>query len=858
MKRMSQGIQLLIKGGILALAASCGLTSVAAANFEPPNDPHYGKQHYLQQTGVPAAWEAIGAEAQPLHEVIVAVVDTGVDAGHPDLQGRLVPGANILRPADAPQDDNGHGTAVAGVIAAVAGNGVGIAGIAPNVKIMPVKAVGARGIGEEEHLGEGVRHAVDNGADIVVLSLGLHLYSSYMYEIVEYAESKGVLLVAATGNDGKSVRYPAAYPTVLAVGGASFTNEHKPDSNFGPEIDMVAPWFVYTTGSGGTYVYKEGTSMAAPQVAAAAALLLGRQPDLAPAEIRERLRQSTLPIGQGWNDKTGYGLLQTDKAYSNETKADRFEPNDAQAQAKAVPVTAIVNAEFSSAADVDWFAFAPPYPGEVSIRVTDPSGGSIPVELLIGSDAGSSAAAPAAAIDVSNGQETLLPAPDGQRITAGLRLKPGASGAVRYRIETKFRIYSDPYEPNDRAYQSFLLPTRSETVVTGTFSKIDDQDWYAMKFDTQGTISLRLETDSPRIDPELYVVREGQQTGQTYDVNEEGDPEYTGSIAVEPGTYYFRVRNVKSLFPLPVAAEYKLTIAYEKKYFDDFEPNNHSYQATTMVPDRTYRGVFDSAKDEDWFQLRIGRDSLVTMEVTDIPLDRYMYFNLYSSGAQQQYGKRSPFGVSSMQSTHRLAAGVYYIRLMTDAAYQNQQYGVRYTAAPLFAGFTDVEKHWARESIQKLVEKGIVNGYEDYRFLPNASLTRAEAAAIIARAYRLDRPSGVHSFPDVTDSHWAKDAVLSAALKGIIRGYPDGTFRPNDPVTRAEMSIMAAIAAGLPARTGPVAAAFTDLAQDHWAAPYIYAFVESGHLQGFQDGTFRPNGQATRAEFVTLLANLLK
>ena len=152
---------------------------------------------------------------------MVAVVDTGVDLGHPDLVGNLVDGVNLLQPSKKPNDDNGHGTNVAGFIAAVINNDKGIAGIAPNAKIMPIKALEADGTGGEAKLGEGIKYAVDHGAKIVVLSLGLNKYSDYLAGIVQYAEDHNVLLVAAVGNESTSVKYPAAYPTVLAVGGVS-------------------------------------------------------------------------------------------------------------------------------------------------------------------------------------------------------------------------------------------------------------------------------------------------------------------------------------------------------------------------------------------------------------------------------------------------------------------------------------------------------------------------------------------------------------------------------------------------------------------------------------------------------------
>nr|WP_313784723.1 S8 family serine peptidase [Paenibacillus larvae] len=161
------------------------------------------------------------------------------------------------------------------MIAATINNDIGIAGIAPNAKIMPIKAMEADGTGSEAKLGEGIRYAVDHGAKIVVLSLGLNKYSEYMKDTVKYAEDHDVLLVAATGNEAGSVKYPAAYPSVLSVGGVDANKQKSPLSNFGPELDIVAPFDVYTTWMGGVYDYNRGTSMAAPQVAGVAALVWG-------------------------------------------------------------------------------------------------------------------------------------------------------------------------------------------------------------------------------------------------------------------------------------------------------------------------------------------------------------------------------------------------------------------------------------------------------------------------------------------------------------------------------------------------------------------------------------------------------
>jgi len=827
--------------------------AAAATETAPPNDPYYENQRYLTQIRAPEAWDYIASLGKDLEKVTVAVVDTGVDLAHPDLKDRLVEGTNILSPGKPPQDDNGHGTAVAGVIAAGANNGIGIAGIAPNAQIMPVKAIGSKGVGEEEHLGQGIQYAVDHGADIVVLSLGLHLYSPYLSDIVSYAERQGVLLVAATGNLGETVMYPAAYPTVVAVGGASLTNTYKPESNFGPEVDLLAPWNVYTTNLRGGYTFKEGTSMAAPQVAAVAALMLGIHPDLTPGDIRERLYQSSQPLEPLWNPYSGYGLLQADRAIMQEPVNDMYEPNNTANEAKPVSVVGMIRGELSGGADADWFRFDPPYAGDISVTLRSRSGAAIPAELLVNAE-GSGVPV---RYDLSSGKAVRIPASNGKPVTAQLRLKDtAATAAVPYEMKTNFHIYQDAYEPNDKAFQAYLLPLKESQEVTGTFHKIDDQDWFVLRVDHPGTLLVRLGTDTKRIDPELYIAREGGSE-HIYDNGNEGAAEYSDRISVEPGTYYIRVRNVKALYPLPVTGEYKLTIDYEKRFFDNNEPNNRSYQSTTMVEGQLYHGVFDSAKDEDWFQIRVTTRSLVTVDITGIPVDRYMYYTMYNSVSEETYKSTSPFGTESMRLTHDLAPGVYYIRLMTDAAYQYQQYGVKFNTAPMTSGFIDMENHWARESVEKLAYKGIITGYGNYKFMPSGTLTRAEAATIIARAFNLQSASSVASFPDVGNSHWAKDFINAAALHGIIRGYPDGSFRPNEPVTRAEMTVMAAIAYDMTAPSGK-GNYFTDLTENHWAAPYVNAFAEANIIKGYDDGTFRPNGTASRAEFAYLIANLLK
>jgi hypothetical protein len=152
-----------------------------------------------------------------------------------------------------------------------------------------------------------------------------------------------------------------------------------------------------------------------------------------------------------------------------------------------------------------------------------------------------------------------------------------------------------------------------------------------------------------------------------------------------------------------------------------------------------------------------------------------------------------------------------------------------------------------------------VQGYGNFQFLPNQNVTRAEAAIMVARAYGLKPLNSTTSFPDVTKEHWASGWIARLVKNGGVRGYPDGMFRPDALITRAEMTTLVAWAAkikGVPKKR--LNSRFIDVPNDLWAAPAIQAFAEAKQVNGFKDGTFRPNDSATRAEFTSFLSRVLK
>ena len=278
--------------------------------FETPDDPEYDQQWALNNTGqsggledadidAPEAWDV----TQGSGEVLVAVVDTGVDYTHADLDGGRVRtdiDRDFINDDDDAMDDQGHGTYVAGIIAADTNNAEGIAGICRNCKILPVKVLDEEGSGSAESVAQGIQYAGDQGADIINMSLGFPSEcgcSKTVANAINYAYDKGALLVAASGNDSDKTRtsYPASSPRVMAVGASDHNDQEADFSNHGSDLTIMAPGVdIYSLDidDGAPYRMADGTSAASPHVAGVAGLVLSKESGLSNAELWFRLYQS--------------------------------------------------------------------------------------------------------------------------------------------------------------------------------------------------------------------------------------------------------------------------------------------------------------------------------------------------------------------------------------------------------------------------------------------------------------------------------------------------------------------------------------------------------------------------------------
>lgn len=279
----------------------------AARGGHTPDDPYYPIQWHLDRISAAEGWEiSEGAAVVP-----IAVIDSGVDADHPDLADKILPGWDFICDAAVTPDHLGHGTSVAGVAAAATFNARGVAGVAPRNPVMPLVVLDSKDVALYSDIARAIVWAADHGARIVNLSLGGSAPSSVLQDAVDYAWARGVLVFAAAMNDGTTdPRYPAACERVQAIAATGSGDDLAPFSNHGSWIDFAAPGIsIFTTQESG-YGYVSGTSFASPIAAAVAALVLSRRPDLTPEEVIDVLRASSADLGPpGFDAAFGWGRI---------------------------------------------------------------------------------------------------------------------------------------------------------------------------------------------------------------------------------------------------------------------------------------------------------------------------------------------------------------------------------------------------------------------------------------------------------------------------------------------------------------------------------------------------------------------
>jgi type VII secretion-associated serine protease mycosin len=276
-------------------------------------------------------WALTALKAETVHSytrgsgVTVAVIDTGVKSSHSDLSGNVLSGTDYVAPGTSANDENGHGTHVAGIIAALYNNSRGIAGMAPRAKILPVRVLDRNGSGTSANVAKGIIYAADRGAKVINLSLGSTQSSTAMQSAVSYAIGKNVLVVAAAGNRGcglfgSPTEYPASYSGVVGVGAVNQSIQKASFSSCGSWVDVAAPGqSIISTmirssvglgcSSSADYCTLSGTSFSTPYVSAAGALAIARR-GWSQSTVASRLQSTATDVSpSGRDNNTGAGFI---------------------------------------------------------------------------------------------------------------------------------------------------------------------------------------------------------------------------------------------------------------------------------------------------------------------------------------------------------------------------------------------------------------------------------------------------------------------------------------------------------------------------------------------------------------------
>ncbi|MBM2820848.1 MAG: serine protease, subtilase family [Candidatus Berkelbacteria bacterium] len=278
-----------------------------------PNDTYYASdQSYLKNLNSETAWDITTGTSS----VKIAVLDTGVELTHSDLQGKLIPGWDFVYNDPTPEDAFGHGTAVTGVLGALTNNNQGIAGVTWQNPILEVRIAGESGYSSYDIIANAIIFATDNGAKVINISFGGYTDSLAVRDAVNYAWQKNTVVVASAGNDSTNMlEYPASMPNVVGVSALDETNAPAFYTNYGSYIDVAAPGTVITTSMGNEYRYWMGTSFASPCVAGLLGLIFSLNPTLTSTEAVDILERTATDLGTpGVDDYYGHGKINLARA----------------------------------------------------------------------------------------------------------------------------------------------------------------------------------------------------------------------------------------------------------------------------------------------------------------------------------------------------------------------------------------------------------------------------------------------------------------------------------------------------------------------------------------------------------------
>ncbi|MFD1738001.1 S8 family serine peptidase [Bacillus salitolerans] len=346
-----------------------GLENViyAEPNFvQEPNAVQFdSRQWYVEPIHLKQALSSF----QSLPEVVIAVLDTGVNSYHRELSGQVLPGYDFFDHDTTTNDLYSHGTEVAGVIASKA-DGIGMTGVNPYSKILPVKISDAEGYIPDSAVIEGIYYAIEQEVDVINMSYGSPEYSVIEEDALKEAFEAGIVLVSSAGNEPSGIpSYPAAYPFVIGVGAIDQNLALANFSNFGKWVDVVAPGVdILAPDATGRYVYASGTSFSAPIVSAVAGLLKAIYPTWTPTQIEWALERGAIDSIKLMSNHVGYGLIDVQKSTTISQRAST-DTSYNERTARSIPLNSKIIDTMEHPYDQDWFTFTVPNASNITVEI---------------------------------------------------------------------------------------------------------------------------------------------------------------------------------------------------------------------------------------------------------------------------------------------------------------------------------------------------------------------------------------------------------------------------------------------------------------------------------------------------------
>ncbi|WP_163969596.1 S8 family serine peptidase [Oceanobacillus halotolerans] len=866
-----------------------------------PTDPEMGRQWYLNKIGMTDAWDITEGSS----DVTVAVLDTGVNATHEDLSGRVLAGYDYVNDDSDPSDDHGHGTHVAGIIASNT-NDIGVTGIDFHANILPVKVANVKGEVPTSNSIKGIYYAISQGADVINMSYGGYNYDESVEEAIQEAYDQGIVVVAAAGNDGiDSYSYPASYTSVISVSATDENDQPTSFTNYGNFIDITAPGSnIYSTDYLGGYKGKNGTSFSSPIVSAVAGLLKAKHPDWAPNEIEWALQAGAEQlVNMEWNTFDGYGRVNAYSALTTTLPALDQDIANNQEEAKEIKSGSVYSDKVDLPKDVDWYTFEVTEKSSVTIDVINNSYHLDLIGSLYKTDGDAVLDRHIIDYNLSGSDEWY-----------SFEAEPGTYYIAIYDY---FNHWSEqPYEltmesstinntdlivetePNDYMDQASYIHYGS--MGGGYFQQYKDYDYYQVDLPYNGDIAIKASTDSTAyynepvallVDSYGDVIVEDDYYWQNNGELKSNTNEYH---RIQTGTYYVVITNLEDYsdnnpyvfdityleneveeVPVPVASieSGTYTGAINVK-LNSYEGNEIRYTLDGSDPSLSNGTVYE-APIEIEVDTTLKAIAVKDGHISNVVTYLYEIDNVLNAPIASKTSGAFTEAFQLELTTNISEASIYYTldgttpsvdngQLYEEPIWIDQDTNVKAFAilddltsdvrsySYDYSAFPDINGHWAEDTITFLVEKGILNGYPDGTFGPGDLIGRAQAAKIIVEEMGL--PLAESDFPDVPDDYWASEHIGAAVEAGIFTGYDDGTFRPTDTLTRSEAAIILVRAYNL---EGSSEMTFPDVDESLWSYPFIETLVANGIITGYPDGTFGPKDSINRGQFSTMMARVL-